>query len=148
MRLAWMFGLFLALFVTAPAFAKAKVEVTSVELAETKAVPKTRQRQIERAVRRLAENATKHLNFGKDGKRQVSITIESLEIEESEGLVRISCTLLGKLEGGKSARSKISFGGRPAQKKKLERQVLASVTDGVMIRLAEMSQAKDRRASK
>jgi hypothetical protein len=54
----------------------------------------------------------------------------------------VTCSLVGRLKGGGTARSKIAFGGKPSNRSKLERQVLASVTDGVIIRLSELARAK------
>jgi hypothetical protein len=132
------------LLVSGVTHAKATLEVASVDVAQKVTLTKERDRRLKLAVRRLAAQSAKHLDFGKQGKVQVTILIKELTIEESDDVVRVTCTLVGKLEGGGSAKSRISFGGKPDKKKKLEKQVLGSVTDGVMTRLAELARAKEK----
>lgn len=127
---------------------KAKVELAAIEWKDGEKVSKERARQVKSAVRRAAQSAQKHLDFGQHGRLELTIVIKELSFEESDGLLRVSCTLVGRLKGGGSARSRISFGGKPSDKKKMERQVLASVTEGVMIRLAEMARAADAERAK
>ena len=85
----------------------------------------------------------KHLKFGEAGKARVTITIRDLQVIEDGDVLRMSCTLVGKLEGGGSARSKISFGGKLDERKKLERQVIAAAAEGLMVRLAEMAKQRE-----
>jgi hypothetical protein len=56
--------------------------------------------------------------------------------------VRLSCTVLGRLEGGPSARSRISFGASPKDRAALEKQVLRMVANGVVARLAEIARTR------
>ena len=48
----------------------------------------------------------------------------------------------GRVPGGPSAKSRISFGGSPADKAKLEKQVLTMVANAVVSRLAEIVRAR------
>ncbi len=141
-----LIGLVVALTITLgfvrPADARAKVDVAVVELSSSASSSKDRDRRLTATVRRLAQQSAKHLDFGKSGRVEVSFLVKELKIVEVDGLLRVTCTLVGKLKGGGSAKSRLSFGGKPAKKKQIEKEVLASVTDGVMTRLAEMSRAK------
>jgi outer membrane lipopolysaccharide assembly protein LptE/RlpB len=52
---------------------------------------------------------------------------------------------VGRLVGGPSARSRISFGGNPSEREALEKQVLSMVANGVVTRLAEIARAQAAR---
>ena len=142
--LAVLVGLAIWLGAPAPAHAKAKVEIAAVEVTPAAQVDKTRDDKVRRSIRRLAAASLKHLDFGKTGKVEATLVVKELKFEESDGLLRITCTLVGKIKGGGTAKSRISFGGKPDKKKQLEKQVLGAVTDGVMTRLAELARAKEK----
>lgn len=115
---------------------RTKVEWTSIE------VP----RQSDEA--RLKSKLTRHLNdavkradFGKIRRVEATIRVVELKWETQPDLVRLSCTVVGRLKGGPSARSRISFGGDPQRKDQLEEQVLASVARGVVGRIAQLARA-------
>ncbi len=129
------------------AHARTKVEIVSVVWAKPTESAQ-RVKAVERSVRRHAAAAMKHLKFGEAGKARVTITIRDLQVIEDGDVLRMSCTLVGKLEGGGSARSKISFGGKLDERKKLERQVIAAAAEGLMVRLAEMAKQRERDAKR
>jgi len=122
----------------AAAKGKSKLEIASVDFPNPGAITKDREKQITSSIRRLAMQSAKNLDFGPD-KVVVTLIVRELSTSEDEGVLKVACTLIGRIKGGGSARSKIAFGGKPDKKKKIEKQVLASVTDGVMIRLAELA---------
>lgn len=133
----------LALGVATPARAKGKgkLEIASVDWPSPGPSMKLREKQIKTTIRRLAAQAAKHLDFG-DEKAVATLIVKELVTSEADGVLKVSCNLVGRLKGGGTARSKIAFGGKPENRKKIERQVLSSVTDGVIIRLAELARAK------
>jgi hypothetical protein len=47
--------------------------------------------------------------------------------------------VVGRIEGGPSARSRIRLGGRPSERKKLEKDALKVVATGIVTRLAELA---------
>lgn len=143
--LAAAIGLFVALGAARSAHAKAKVEIVAVELTQGVTSTKARDKHVMTAVRRMANQAAKHLDFGKQGRVEVKLVVKELSLIEADGVLRVTCTLVGRLKGGGSAKSRLSFGGKPDKKKQLERQVLTSVTDGVMTRLAML--ARDQQAA-
>ena len=57
-------------------------------------------------------------------------------------VLRVRCTLVGRVDGGPSARSKIAFGGDPAAQAELEKQVLTMVANGVVSRLAQIVRSR------
>lgn len=126
----------------ATSFAKNRVEIARVEIPVGVSQGKERDNQVARSIRRLAHASLAHLDFGKN-KVEVTIVVKELVIEQiSDELIRVRCTLIGKLKGGGTAKSRLAFSGKPARKKQLTRQVLTAVTDGVMTRLAELARAK------
>lgn len=91
-----------------------------------------------KVLRPLLQKAAKKADFGR---KQVTLSARVVEFRsEAQGDVhRVSCTIVGRLEGGASAKSKISFGGHPGQRDKLEKQVLGMVASGVVARLATLA---------
>lgn len=120
---------------------KGKIEILSVDWPKPGTASPDRQKRVKRAVRSMAAQAAKHLDFGAARKAEITFSLRELSVSEEDGLVRVSCTLHGRLRHGGGARSKIAFGGKPDRKKQIERQVLSSVTDSVMVRLAELARA-------
>lgn len=102
-----------------------------------------------KALRPLLQKASKKADFGR---QQVTLSARVVEFRsEAQGDVhRVTCTIVGRLEGGASAKSKISFGGHPGERDKLEKQVLGMVATGVVTRLATLAreQARDQKAPK
>ncbi|NUO51246.1 MAG: hypothetical protein HOV80_20505 [Polyangiaceae bacterium] len=143
-RLAFLLSVLFAIAsiaFAAPAWAsKAKVEVAAVEFG--KSAEKQSQKRVSSTIRRQAARAAKHLDFGTTNKVEITFVVRDVAVAEEDGVLTVTCTLLGKLKGGGSARSKIRFGGKPDAKKKIERQVVAAATDGVMTRLAQLSRER------
>jgi hypothetical protein len=69
--------------------------------------------------------------------------LEQLDLSVEHGVLRVRCTALGRLPKGKSARSKLDFGGDPKDSQKVIDHVLTIVARGVLSRLAEIE--RDRR---
>lgn len=71
-------------------------------------------------------------------------TLEQLDLTVERGVLKVRCTALGRLPKGKTARSKLEFGGDPARAHEVIDHVLAIVARGVLARLAD--QERERRA--
>ena len=126
----------LAVFVTpAPAQAKSrrvkwtKVQVTSGENA----------RRVSHRLRRLLEKATKRVKWGRGEPIKLRARVTKLAWEKSDDVLRVTVTVVARIEGGKGARSHIRVGGRPRERTKLERQALKIVADGLVTRLSALS---------
>ncbi len=135
---------FAALFATGELWAKSatRVDVTEVVLARKQPNHDKREKEVGREVRRAAQRASKSLDFGGMKRVEVRFEVVELEIHTTDELVRVSCTIVGRLRGGGTARSRLSFGGKPSRRTALERQVIGMVTEGVVTRLAEMSRQR------
>jgi hypothetical protein len=69
--------------------------------------------------------------------------LEQLDLSVERGVLKVRCTALGRLPKGKTARSKLEFGGDPKDPRKVIDHVLAIVARGVLARLADLE--RDRR---
>jgi hypothetical protein len=140
----WVVRLFALLVTLLVATAAAPVAEASARVDITELVmPPDSGAKLEKTVRTLLHKAARPLDFGSGKRVEVVVKLTELSVEESGDLIRVTCTMVGRLKGGGSARSHISFGGKPKRRKELERQVLSMVSEGVMSRLAEMARAKD-----
>jgi hypothetical protein len=68
--------------------------------------------------------------------------VEELKLREEAGVLHVSCTAVGKLPKGKSAKSQITFGGDPRERNKVVKRVLEIVARGVITRLAQLERAR------
>lgn len=135
-----------ALFALAPAgdaFARATAEWTQVDAHAGKDGER-----IARLLRGLLKDASRRADFGKSGKVALRARITEYVVEKRGDVLRIRCTVVGKLEGGPSAKSRISYGGDPNDPKALEKQVLTMVAHGVTSRLAAIAKAREEAAKK
>jgi hypothetical protein len=126
-----------ALFGSRDALARPTVAFTRVEVRAGDDAPR-----LGHDLRAFLTQATRHANFGPGGKKtKIDVTARLLEFseEERDGVLRIRCAMSGRIVGGRGARSKISFGGSPRDRAKLEKQVLKMVADGLVARLAQIA---------
>jgi hypothetical protein len=72
--------------------------------------------------------------------------LEQLEVSVDRGVLKVRCTAFGRLPKGKTARSKLEFGGDARDPRKVIDHVLTIVARGVLARLAELE--RDRRSRK
>jgi len=99
--------------------------------------------RVAKALKNLLKDASKKADFGKTGKVALRARITEYVVEKRGDVLRIRCTVVGRLEGGPSAKSRISFGGDPNDPKGLEKQVLTMVAHGVTSRLAALAKAQE-----
>jgi hypothetical protein len=79
---------------------------------------------------------------GSGSKISYRFFVEQLDLREEAGVLHVTCTALGRLPKGKSAKSHIAFGGDPHDRKKVVEHVLDIVARGVLTRLAELERAR------
>jgi hypothetical protein len=80
---------------------------------------------------------------GRGASIEFRVVVEELEVSEVSGVLKVRCTALGRLPKGKSARSRIEFGGDARKGQRVLRHVLEIVARGVVTRLAALE--RDRR---
>lgn len=81
---------------------------------------------------------------GRESRITYRFYLEQLTVSVERGVLKVRCTALGRLPKGKTARSKLEFGGDPKDPHKVIDHVLLIVARGVLARLADLE--RDRRA--
>lgn len=79
---------------------------------------------------------------GRGSQIEYRFRLDSLEVTEKAGVVSVSCTASGWLPKSRHAKSHLTFGGAPRERKELVRHVLQIVAGGVVTRLAEMERRR------
>jgi hypothetical protein len=118
---------------TAFAAGKAKVEWVRVDVPQREDATR-----LQKLLKQALGQAAKKANFGKA--KTVSLTARVVEMtaEEHGDVLRITCTVMGRVVGGAGARSRISYGGSPDKREELEKEVLTQVARGLVGRLAQI----------
>lgn len=93
---------------------------------------------LEKTLKKLLQKAARKAKFGRVKSVSLAVKVTDFTSERKGDVHRVTCTIVGRIPGGPSARSRISFGGSPAEKAKLEKQVLTMVANAVVTRLAEI----------
>ena len=101
-------------------------------------------KEYETHLRGTLRRETRRADWGARSARKISYRffVEQLELREEAGVLHVTCTALGRLPKGKSAKSHIVFGGDPRERKKVVERVLDIVARGVVTRLAELERAR------
>jgi hypothetical protein len=137
-----------ALILGAPAAAakgpkKAKVVWTEVVVREGKDRPR-----LEQMLRPILEKEGKRAKWGKgrDAPVQAEIHVKELTTVVTGDVVRVTCSAVGKIKGVGLARSKFSYGGKPANRAALEKHVVELVARGIITRLSEMARTQQEQS--
>lgn len=101
-------------------------------------------KRIGRQLDRLLKRATRRADWGKrKGALRLSARLTRCAWQEGDGVLRLELTLVGRIDGATGGapevRSRIRVGGHPSDKKKLERDGLRIVADGLVTRLADIA---------
>ncbi|HVJ19901.1 MAG TPA: hypothetical protein VM686_31015 [Polyangiaceae bacterium] len=94
------------------------------------------ERHLKHVLRREARRAD--WGAGAHAKIEYRFIVEELSVTVDGSVLRVRCTALGRLPKGKSARSRIEYGGSPARRTEEIKKVLEIVARGVITRLAEL----------
>jgi hypothetical protein len=118
---------------TALAAGKTKIQWVKVDVPEGDDAAR-----LQKLLKKALGEAAKKADFGKT--KSVSLTARVVEMttEMRGDVLRITCTVMGRVVGGSGARSKISYGGSPDQRTQLEKEVLTQVARGLVGRLAQI----------
>jgi hypothetical protein len=101
-------------------------------------------------VTKVLEKALKHeahrvqWGAGRGSRITYRFYLEELNLSVERGVLKVRCTAFGRLPKGKTARSKLEFGGDPQNAQRVIDHVLGIVARGVLSRLADMEH--DRRS--
>ncbi|WP_437674451.1 hypothetical protein [Sorangium sp. So ce131] len=138
----WLLSAVVALTTLAASPTLALARETKVEWKSVDVPAGEGQAQRARALRGLLTSASKKADFGKAKSVVLSARIVEFTSSTRGDVHRVSCTVVGRVVGGPTARSRISFGGRPSERQALEKQVLTMVANGVVGRLASIVRAR------
>lgn len=119
---------------------KARVKWSRIEVPEGKDAAR-----LTALLRKMLDKAVKQTDFGDVRAMTASARIVDLRTTKDGDVLRVTCALSGRLEGGQGARSKISLGGDPNRAAALEAEVLQAVANGLVTRLAELARAQAAR---
>jgi hypothetical protein len=95
---------------------------------------------LERALNREARKAD--WGASKDSTIEYRFAIIGLSLTGSSDVVTVTCSAVGRLPGGRSANSRLSFSGAPKERDALVKRVLTIVARGVIARLAEIERVR------
>lgn len=98
------------------------------------------EQHLKRALKREAYRAD--WGAGRENRIEYRFEVTELKFILDDGALRIHCEAVGKLPGGRSAKSELTFGGHPGERKELTKQVLGIVARGVITRLAELERQR------
>jgi hypothetical protein len=79
---------------------------------------------------------------GRGSRIEYRFSVTELELERDGDVLRVRCAAVGRLPGGKSAKSRLAFGGEPHNRNKIVERVLEIVARGVITRLAELERVR------
>lgn len=122
-----------------PALAKPKIEWSKIQVPEGDNAARTT-----KVLKQALEQAARKANFGKKAKSvSLSARIVEMRSEVHGDVLQVSCTMMGRVAGGATAKSKISYGGSVSTRDELEKQVLTMVANGLVARLAQIARAEE-----
>jgi hypothetical protein len=98
----------------------------------------------EKRLRKLLKREARRADWGagSGSKIRYRFAVTELVIDHEADVLRVRCAAIGRLPGGKSAKSNLAFGGDPRQKNRVVERVLEIVARGVMTRLAELERVR------
>jgi hypothetical protein len=105
---------------------------------------------LERHFRHMLKRAAGRADWGagRGARIEYRVVVEELVLTESNGVLRVRCTALGRLPRGKSARSHLDYGGDPKSRGAVVERVLEMVARGVVTRLAALERERRRSAAR
>lgn len=105
-------------------------------------------RRLAKVLEKVLKHEARRVEWGAgpDSRITYRFYLEELEVSVDRGVLKVRCTAFGRLPKGKTARSKLEFGGDAREPRKVIDHVLTIVARGVLSRLAELE--RDRRSRK
>jgi len=116
------------------AHAKRRVEWTQVEVRKGDDA-----KRVAKRLKKMLKRQTRHADWGRGNRLKLIANVTQLHWEQRGDVLRVTVTVVARIDGGKSARSHIRVGGRPKQRRKLEKQALQIVSGGLVTRLANIA---------
>ena len=101
-------------------------------------------RSFERHLRQVLHREARRADWGVGSGHRIEyrFRLAELTLHGNGKVLEVRCAAVGQLPKGKTAKSRLVFGGDPRQKDALVRQVLEIVARGVITRLAEIERIR------
>lgn len=106
------------------------------DIAHSHALKKHLERVLKKEVRRVEWGA------GRDNRIEYRFSVTKLDLTVSGEVVKVSCSAVGALPGGRTAKSQLTFGGAAREQQRVVKQVLEIVARGVITRLAQLERRR------
>jgi hypothetical protein len=102
--------------------------------------------RVSKLLEKVLKHEAHHVQWGAGRTSRITYRfyLEELQLSVEHGVLKVRCTAFGRLPKGKTARSKLEFGGDPKEPQKVVDHVLTIVARGVLARLADLEH--DRRS--
>lgn len=123
-----------------PIDGRPEVHLDSLSFPQNIQDAKAFEKHLKRALKREAYRAD--WGAGRANRIEYRFEVTELKFTLEDGALRIHCSAMGRLPGGRRAKSELSFGGHPGERIKLTKQVLGIVARGVITRLAELERRR------
>lgn len=103
--------------------------------------------RVSKLLTRLLKHEARRVKWGAGRQNRITYRfyLEDLSLSQEGGVLKVRCSALGRLPGGKTARSKLEFGGDPREAQKIVDHVLLLVSRGVLSRLADLERTRRSR---
>ena len=98
----------------------------------------------ERHLRRVLRRETRRADWGTGRGHRIEyrFAIDKLDFRLRGSVLQVECEASGALPKGRTAKTRISFGGHVGKRRQLVEQVLTVVARGIVTRLAEMERVR------
>jgi hypothetical protein len=95
-------------------------------------------------LRKFLRQQARRMNWGAGRGSTITFrfAVQRLVVVEQDGILRVSCTAVGRLPKGKTAKGSLSFGADPRRRNREVVKVLQIVARGVLTRLAELERVR------
>jgi len=120
------------------AHAKRRVEWTQIDVRKGDDA-----KRVSKRFRSLLRRKTRRAKWGKGNSLKLNAKITQLDWEKRDDVLRVTVTVIARIEGSKRARSHIRVGGHPKNRRKLEKEALKIVADGLVTRLADIARSAE-----
>ena len=102
--------------------------------------------RISKLLEKVLKHEARRIQWGAGRSNRITYRfyLEELDLSVEHGVLKVRCTAFGRLPKGKTARSKLEYGGDPKDPQKVVDHVLTIVARGVLARLADLE--RDRRS--
>ena len=116
------------------------IKIDKIVLPKEMANAKSTSRYLKKLL--LRESRRAKWGAGRNNLIEYRFIVSELSITDDGEVVRVRCTAVGKLPGGRAAKSHLSFSGDSRKRRQLVERVLGIVARGVVTRLAELERIR------